>query len=108
MFKKKFKESMFESEVVVIISSKEEINKLWYDCNTDYKWFYAENWVLWIEEWDINLKYLSHEVLHFVAQQLRSVREIKMIAETEEMYCYFYSYYLDKIWKRITSLKIKK
>lgn len=108
MYKKKFKEDMLESEVVVIVCSQEEINKLWYEVNDDYNWFYAENGVLRLREWVMNLKYLSHEVLHFVAQQLRTVREIKMNAETEEMYCYFYSYYLDKIWKRMNTLQIKK
>ena len=107
MYKKKFKEDMFESELIVVVSSREEIIKMGYDCTEDCKWFYAEDWILWIEESSISLKYLSHEIIHFVSQQLRTIIDIKLNAETEENYAYFYSYYLDKIWKRMSALQIK-
>ena len=110
MIKKRFKEEMYESEIIVMISKPEEMDKM-YDIEEHHNWFYAENWVLRLREWVINLKYLSHEIMHFTTQQLRDIRNVKLNPETEEMYAYFYSYYLNRIWKRIqttNTLKIEK
>jgi len=107
MLKKRFSESMYESSIIVIISKSEEMDRA-YDIKERQNWFYAENWVLRLREWVIKLKYLSHEIMHFTVQQLREIREIKLNPETEEIYAYFYSYYLDKIWNRIQMQHLKE
>lgn len=101
-FEKKFSESMFESEVIVIITDHESISKeISEEVDSSFNGFYTDGGILWINIHNLSLRYLSHELIHFTTHQLKGIRHILLNAETEELYAYFYSYYLDKIWKRI-------
>lgn len=104
MFKKKFSETMFESEVIVIVDSKENLKELlkW----TDFDGFYNWEWTIYIADNSDLLKTLSHEVMHFVHHHLKDWCNISLTWQTEETYAYFYSYYLEKIWKRMNTLQI--
>ena len=105
MFKKKFKEDMFESELIIIIDSPENlefISKL-----DNFDGYYNWDGVIYICDDAPLLKTLSHELIHFVHYQLKDMCDISLTDNTEETYAYFYSYYLDKIWERMSALQIK-
>ncbi len=94
MFKKKFKEEVFETELIIIYW---KIIEFWLDV-WDFDGLYNRKWVIYLKEWCNIEKTLSHEILHFVYDMLLE-RDISLTKQTEEMFAYLIWFYFDKTYK---------
>jgi len=110
MIKKRFKEEVFDTELLLIYWKIEGFGIE----EKDFDWLYNKKGTIYIKEWAPLEKTLVHEMLHFIYDVLLE-RDISLSLQTEEIFAYLLWFYFDKTYKwlmkttkTIPLLKIEK